>query len=167
VKLVEVLLRPLRVAPSGEGCDVIVVLGAALNPDGSLGPALAERVEAGAEAWRRGLAPRMIVTGALEATAMRERAIELGVRADAILLEHIALTTRQNALFSSALMRRHGMRRALIVTQPYHMRRSVSAFRRAGVEADALWFESRRNPPRQILREYVALVIYRLRGWLY
>ena len=148
-------------------CDVIVVLGAALSPDGGLGPALAERVEAGAAAFHRGLAPKMIVTGALEATAMRTRAVELGVPFEAILLEHTALTTRQNALFSSALMRAHGFRRALIVTQPYHMRRAVAAFRKVGVEAEPLRFPSARNSLRQVAREYVALAIYGLRGWLY
>jgi uncharacterized SAM-binding protein YcdF (DUF218 family) len=164
--LLRLALRPLR-APQAEGpFDVIVVLGAALTPDGRLGPALAERVEAGADAWRRGLASRLLVTGAFEAEAMRRRAVELGVPFEAILLEKTALTTRGNAVASAEILRAEGLRRALVVTQPYHQRRSIAAFRRAGIDAAPLVFESRRNPPRQIAREYVALAIYAVRGWL-
>jgi uncharacterized SAM-binding protein YcdF (DUF218 family) len=145
--------------------DVLVVLGAALAADGSLGPALAERVEAGVEAWKRGVAPRLLMTGALEASAMKQRAVELGVPEEAIWIEHTALTTRENALFSGEILRQKGVRRALIVTQPYHRARGAAAFRRLGIEAEALDFRSFRQPLKQQLRELAARLVYRLRGW--
>ena len=146
--------------------DVLIVLGAALAPDGRLGPALAERVEAGVSAWKSGLAPRLLMTGAYEASAMKQRAIELGVPAQAILIEHTALTTRENALFSGEILRQNGLRRALIVTQPYHRRRALAAFRRLGIEAEALRFSSKRDSLRQYGREVIARFAYRLRGWI-
>jgi uncharacterized SAM-binding protein YcdF (DUF218 family) len=146
--------------------DVLVVLGAALLPDGRLGPALAERVEAGVAAWKAGTAPWLLMTGAYEAPAMRRRALELGVPESAILVEQTALTTRDNARFCGELLRARGLGRALVVTQRYHRVRSVAAFRRAGVEAAALAFRSRRAPPRAWVRELVALVAYKLRGWI-
>jgi uncharacterized SAM-binding protein YcdF (DUF218 family) len=161
------IARPLDVGSASVRADVLVVLGAALSPDRTrLGPALEERVVEGAAAFRRGLATRMIVTGRLEASLMRGRAIELGVPDEAILLEHSAMTTRENAVRSAELMRRHQLQTALIVTQPYHRLRAVAAFRRAGVEAEALGFVSRRSTARATLREYPALVAYGLRGWL-
>jgi uncharacterized SAM-binding protein YcdF (DUF218 family) len=146
--------------------DALVVLGAALAADGSLGPALAERVEAGVAAWKAGRAPLLLMTGALEASAMRARAVELGVPRASILVEHTALTTRENALFSREVLRAHGLERVLIVTQPYHRRRGVAAFRRVGIEAEALDFPSVRQPLRAVLRELPALVVYKLRGWI-
>jgi uncharacterized SAM-binding protein YcdF (DUF218 family) len=146
--------------------DVIVVLGAALGPDGTLGPALAERVEMGVIAWKRGYAPWLLMTGEREASAMREVAISSGVPADQILVEHQARTTRENAIYSGALLRERGLRRALVVTQPYHRARAVAAFRRVGVEAEALEFWSRRQTPRQQARELVARAVYRVRGWI-
>lgn len=145
--------------------DVIIVLGAALGPDGDLGPALAERVLVGVEAWRQKLAPTMMMTGAREAELMKRRAIKLGVPADAILVEPTALTTRDNAVRCAAIMREHGMRRALVITQSYHRARAVAAFRRVGVEADAYEF---RGPTRWKwhVRELVARVVYRARGWI-
>ena len=145
---------------------MIVVLGAALSRDGGLGPALAERVEAGVAAWKAGRAPLLLMTGALEASAMRARAVELGVPGEAILIEHSALTTRENALFCAEILRRRGLERALLVTQRYHRPRSVAAFRRAGVEAEALGFDGRSATARMLARECVALAVYGARGWL-
>jgi uncharacterized SAM-binding protein YcdF (DUF218 family) len=163
--VIAVLRRALTAKARGIECDVIVVLGAALAPDGRLGPALEERVVAGAAAWHAGRAPLVIMTGAKEAGAMRARAVELGVPADVILLERTARTTRENATATTVIMRRRGLARALIVTQPYHSRRSVSAFRRAGVEAEPLGLPARdRWWP--VLREVVALASYAARGWL-
>ena len=146
--------------------QAIVVLGAALTPDGRPGPALAERIEAGAQAFREGRAPIVVMTGALEAAIMRERAVELGVPREAIRIEPTALTTRTNAVACAALLQPDGIRRVLFVTQPYHRRRAVGAFRKVGFEAAAYEFASRRNSPRQRLREIVARAHYRLRGWI-
>jgi uncharacterized SAM-binding protein YcdF (DUF218 family) len=157
---------PLQTRGSSEPAEVLVVLGAALARDGGLGPALAERVAAGVAAWHRRLAPRLLMTGAREATAMRNRAVELGVPPDAIWIEHASLTTRDNAVLCAAILRGHGVRRALIVTQPYHRRRAVAAFRHAGVDAAALQFAGERESVRVIAREYVALAAYAARGWL-
>jgi uncharacterized SAM-binding protein YcdF (DUF218 family) len=145
--------------------DVIVVLGAALTPEGELGAALAERVRFGVAAWHEGAAARLMMTGIYEAHKMKARAIELGVDGDAILVEPTARTTRENALRCAALMREHGLATALVVTQRYHRPRAVAAFRRAGIAATALRFSNRLHP-KQVAREVVALAFYRLRGWI-
>jgi uncharacterized SAM-binding protein YcdF (DUF218 family) len=145
--------------------DVIVVLGAALGPDGDLGPALAERVLAGVEAWRAGRAPLLLMTGKFEAEKMKRRAVKLGVPGEQVLVEPTSLTTRENALRCAEVMRAHGLGRALVVTQSYHRPRSVAAFRRAGVTAEALAFV---GPTRLKwhARELVARLVYRARGWI-
>ena len=81
-------------------------------------------------------------------------------------IHHTALSTRDNAVFCAEILRAHGLRRALVVTQPYHRRRAVAAFRKAGVDAEALSFDGVRESVRAISREYVALVAYAARGWL-
>jgi uncharacterized SAM-binding protein YcdF (DUF218 family) len=148
------------------GCDVVVVLGAALGPEGDLGPVLAERVLAGVEAWRAGRAPMMMMTGRYEAELMKRRAIKLGVPAERVLVETGALTTRQNATGCAAIMRAHGLSRALVVTQAFHRARAVAAFRRAGVAAEALSFVHAPTRWRLSARELAARVVYRARGWI-
>ncbi|HEX8954570.1 MAG TPA: YdcF family protein, partial [Polyangia bacterium] len=77
--------------------EVIIVLGAALGPEGDLGAVLAERVLVGVEAWRAGAAPWLLMTGKFEAELMKRRAVKLGVPAERVLVETAALTTRENA----------------------------------------------------------------------
>jgi uncharacterized SAM-binding protein YcdF (DUF218 family) len=144
--------------------DVIVVLGAALGPDGDLGPALAERVLAGVEAWRQARAPLLMMTGIHEAELMKRRAVKLGVPAERVLVEPTARTTRENALRCAALMRAHGLASALVVTQAYHRPRAVAAFRCAGVAAKAHRFVGRTRWQLRA-REIVARAVYRARGW--
>ena len=90
--LIRVLGRPLilRHTPRGNGADAIVILGCALRADGSLSGPLEERVRAGAEAYRSGLAPVVCATGGVplgasvdrpEAHAMRTRLVELELQA--------------------------------------------------------------------------------------
>src|SRR5258706_577286 len=97
---------------------------------------------------------------------MCARAVELGVPRTSILVEPSARSTRENALRCVAIMRRERLERALVVTQPFHLRRSVRAFRRAGAAADGL--AARGAPARasQLAREVVALAAYAVRGWI-
>jgi uncharacterized SAM-binding protein YcdF (DUF218 family) len=122
------------------GCDVIVVLGARILSDGRCGPAACRRVEAGARAFERGVAPVVIVTGGrrwdghMEALSMGRLLSRLGVPEGAIVLEPFALSTSENAYFSVRLGRLRGWRRILVVTCPWHMRRAVQDFRLCGAE---------------------------------
>jgi uncharacterized SAM-binding protein YcdF (DUF218 family) len=145
--------------------DCIVVLGAALGPEGDLGPALAERVLAGVEAWRAKRAPVLLMTGRFEAEKMRARAIKLGAPSDCVLVESEALTTRGNALGCAPILRARGLDRVLVVTQSYHRRRAVGAFRKVGLDADALEFAGS-GRLKWHLRELVARAVYRARGWI-
>jgi uncharacterized SAM-binding protein YcdF (DUF218 family) len=145
--------------------DVIVVLGAALGPEGELGAALAERVYHGVAAWRARQAPLVLMTGKYEAVKMKARAVKYGVSDDKVLLEPTALTTRENAVRCVEIMRAHGLHRALVVTQAFHRRRAVAAFRRCGADVTALQFVGLESP-RLRLREVIAWYAYRLRGWV-
>ena len=117
---------------------------------------LAERVLAGVDAWRAGAAPMLLMTGRYEAELMKRRAVKLGVPAERVLVETAALTTRENATGCAAIMRAHGMARALVVTQSFHRARAVAAFRRAGVEAEAWRFRTADAAGMRV-REVVAL----------
>ena len=110
--------------------DAIVVLGA------PVGPTLEERVRAGVALWQQGVAPRMILSGiAPEAPTMARMASQLGVPEAALWIEDRARSTQENALRSAELLRAAGLRSALVVTTPYHLRRAMALFRRAGIDA--------------------------------
>lgn len=114
--------RPLRVREPailiGAGgsavarARAIVVLGAPLDAQDRLTEIGRERARAGAELWRRGGAPLVLVSGAVtrgaarsEAAALADELVAGGVPRAAILLEERARTTAENARGCAALLR--------------------------------------------------------------
>lgn len=122
--------------------DVIVVLGASVWPGGRASPALARRVRHAADLFHAGVAARVLATGGhgrhlpTEAEVMARLLREAGVPAAALLLETQARTTFESALFCRRLLAAHGLERVLIVTDAWHLRRSLMVFRGLGVAAD-------------------------------
>jgi uncharacterized SAM-binding protein YcdF (DUF218 family) len=80
--------------------------------------------------------------------------------AEALLLESASQTTVENAHRVAEILAERGMRRVLVVTTPFHLRRSVRWFRRAGLVAegwfivDSVQFRDARRGLRWIAREY-------------
>lgn len=61
--------------------------------------------------------------------AMLRVALHAGIPEDQILVDEQSFSTRDNARNSALLMLRHGLRRATLVTSPYHTRRAAWVFR--------------------------------------
>jgi uncharacterized SAM-binding protein YcdF (DUF218 family) len=169
-RLVEWLGAPLVVRSELRGLDAIVGLGCVLRPDGALTAAGAERVQASVDLWRRGGAPIVCFSGGAtrggresEAAVMARAAQAAGVPAAQLRIEGVARNTEENARWTAALLRREGVARVWVVTQPFHLRRSVMWMRRAGLEAHGWWIDESlqvREPRRGlkwVAREYLSL----------
>jgi len=157
------VLRGATLAPR----DAIVVLGATLRPSGRLSHVLAERVAAAAALYHRGGAPRIVCTGGItgraeraEAAAMADALVAMHVPREAIIVEDAAHNTADNARRTAALLPPRA--RVWLVTQPFHARRAVYLFRRAGLDAaawhidDSIEYRDRRRAVRWLVREYAA-----------
>ncbi|WP_318209858.1 YdcF family protein [Streptomyces sp. SJL17-1] len=96
-----------------------------------------------ADLYHRGMFPLIVFTGATsrttaarmprgEAEHYRERALELGVPASAILVEPKARNTGENIRFSRALLEQHGVTvtSMLLVSKPYEERRAYATARK-------------------------------------
>ncbi|AGP34101.1 hypothetical protein SCE1572_06085 [Sorangium cellulosum So0157-2] len=124
--------------------DAIVVLGCRMLPSGRPAAPGARRAARAAQAYRDGVAPWVIASGGrrwgaqIEARVLSAELLRAGVPARAILQDLWSLTTHENAIFSAALLRRMGARRAAIVTCPWHMARALQNFREVGIDACAL-----------------------------
>lgn len=93
-----------------------------------------ERVRTAAALLKAGYGRFLILSGGPgrgsgSAAAMARWARGHGVGEDRLLLDDQATSTVGNAEGSAALMRGHGLRTALLVTSPYHMRRAIVIFR--------------------------------------
>lgn len=89
------------------------------------------------ELWKRGLAPLIVFAGSSEdpdslpsAELMKRDAVRLGVPADRVLTEPSSATTEENASRVTDLFQAHGIKRAILVTSPYHQRRAAMLFDR-------------------------------------
>jgi uncharacterized SAM-binding protein YcdF (DUF218 family) len=130
--------------------DAIVVLGAA-QYDGRPSPVLRARLDHGIALFKRGLAPRLILTGGrgigdttTEAAVGRRYAIKRGVPSSAILLEAAGRTTDESMDGVAAIMHEAGVRRAVLVSDPFHMLRLDILARRHGITA---WTSPTRTSP--------------------
>jgi uncharacterized SAM-binding protein YcdF (DUF218 family) len=129
-----------RVKQSVLPCEVIIVLGAAVWPNGQPSPALRLRVAHAVQALRADQGRRLLMTGGMgkhppaEAHLMRQLALDAGVTTSCILVEDRATSTLQSALRCSRILRQHGWSTALIVTDRYHLRRALLVFRSLGIQ---------------------------------
>jgi len=118
--------------------DVVVVLGAKVNANGSLSTALEDRVRTGVELYQEGLVARLIMSGGVgdsgvdEGVAMKRRAVQLGVPADAIVVDHLGLNTDATVAQTVPMFSQLGARRVLVVSQFWHLPRIKLAYLKSG-----------------------------------
>lgn len=126
---------------SARRAPVIVVLGCGVTPEGQPSDSLRGRTMKAVRLYRRGMAKKILFTGGRgtwgspESIVASSLAKRLGVPAHDVLLEQNSHSTRENALYAKIIMDGYGWKRAIIVSDPYHLLRATLYFRAVGVEA--------------------------------
>ena len=119
--------------------DAIVVLGAGLKADGTPSNMLKDRLNGAIEIYKKGVAPKIIVSGDCsgeyydEVSAMRKYCIDNGVPDGDIIRDDKGFSTYETM---DNVVRRMGYKKIMVVTQKYHIYRSVYIARRMGANAD-------------------------------
>jgi uncharacterized SAM-binding protein YcdF (DUF218 family) len=121
--------------------DAIVVLGAA-QYNGRPSPVLRARLDHALGLYRDKLAPLVLVTGGIgrgdttsEAVVGRRYLVAHGIPEDAVVVQGEDRTTMGSMDAVTAWLRTRGLRRALLVSDPFHMFRLRLEARRTGLEA--------------------------------
>lgn len=121
--------------------DAIVVLGAA-QYNGRPSPVLRARLDHALSLYREQQAPRVVVTGGVgrgdttsEAQVGRRYLMAHGVPEDAVVAESEGRTTMASMNAVTGWLRRRGLRRVLLVSDPFHMFRLRLEARRTALEA--------------------------------
>ncbi|HZR25948.1 MAG TPA: YdcF family protein [Vicinamibacterales bacterium] len=115
------------------------------------------------------------------AAAMRDGLVSLGVPVSRILLEPRSQTTHEEAIAVLPLLEQLHSPRVILVTSDYHMRRSLGAFRAAGIDAvPAIARDPEASLPMRrwltpsadslrytghVVHEIGGLLVYVARGW--
>ena len=156
--------------------DVIIVLGC--NPYATRGGpslCLSSRGRHAADLYHRGLAQHIIASGGYTENGPTEASVMLGVLVSdgvpesAVVLEERAHNTIQNIGYSQEIMLRYNWVTAILVTEPYHIKRATLVAQDAGLRVypspavdSPLW----RNPEERnfrVLRDTLSLVLYQLK----
>lgn len=118
--------------------DCALVLGANVLGSGQLSHMLYDRVYTGASLYQDAAVGKLIMSGDHgrseydEVNAMKSTAVELGVPADDIFMDHAGFSTYESAYRAKAVF---GAQRVIFVTQKYHLYRTIFVARMLGIEA--------------------------------
>jgi uncharacterized SAM-binding protein YcdF (DUF218 family) len=120
--------------------DAIIVLGTPADSDGNPTPEMLARVTEGVHEYERGVAPRLILSGAaarnqfVEARVMAAIAHAQGIPESALFEEPHAMDTIQNACYSERIMKVHGWHSAEVVSSASHLPRAGIIFNEMPLE---------------------------------
>jgi len=119
--------------------DVAVVLGNAVHRDGSPSARLAARLDSTYQCYSKGQCRLIFVSGGIdaagtnEAASMRAWLVGKGVPSDRIIVDAAGNDTWATARHASDFMRYQRLASAIVVTQYFHLPRTMLALERFGI----------------------------------
>jgi len=119
--------------------DVILVLGSAVWPNEQPSPSLRARTEKAIELYEEGYATHLLLSGGLgrwppeEAEVMCRLAEAAGVPQEAMILDQEAHSTWESITRAREIMDQEGWETAIVVSDPFHITRSLLMARDAGI----------------------------------
>lgn len=151
---------PLATAPEA---PVALVFGAGLARGAVPSPVLAQRLDAAIALWRQGKVRAVLVSGDQtqpfhhETRAMRRYLLERGVPETAVQGDEAGLSTYDSCLRAYTVF---GAKRALLVTQRFHLSRALFIANSVGIDAWGVAAdEGRPTPWRYTVRETLSRVL--------
>ena len=123
-----------------QSCDCAIVLGAAVSGS-SPSPVFEERIKHGIALYDHGTVRRLIFTGGLgshenssESRVAMNYANRAGVPVTDVLIEEVSGTTRENLVEAKKLMDSNNLTSAIIVSDPFHLKRAHVMANDLGIE---------------------------------
>ncbi len=140
--------------PSSKNYDYIIVLGSSVY-NGKPRAILEERLNTAIKLYNKKVATKILMTGDHqnddynEVDAMKDYAIENGVDEDDIILDHLGISTYDSIYRARNIFQ---IKKAIIVSQQYHLYRAVYIARGLGIDACGV-YAPMKNDGLQIERE--------------
>ena len=121
--------------------DCAIVLGAA-TAGSEPSPVFEERIKHGITLYRDSVVKKVIFTGGFgegasfsEGAVGAKYALAEGVPAEDVLFEEVSQTTRENLLGAKKLMDEKGLKAAVIVSDPLHLKRAQAMAKGCGINS--------------------------------
>ena len=118
--------------------DCILILGCGVDGE-QPSLMLTDRLELGIELYKKGYAPKIIMSGDHgrkeydEVNVMKNYAIECGVPSEDIFMDHAGFSTYESMYRAKEIF---NVKKMLIVTQKYHLYRAIYDARALGIDAN-------------------------------
>lgn len=134
--------------------DCILVLGAGIWGD-KPSPMLEDRLLQGIELYKKGVAPKIIMSGDHgreeydEVNVMKQFAIDKGVPSEDIFMDHAGFSTYESMYRAKEIFE---CKKIVVVTQKYHLYRSLYIGKKLGIECYGVGADPRKYVG-QIVRE--------------
>lgn len=121
--------------------DVAIVLGAGAR-NGVVSPVFRERINQAVKLWKSNKVKYIILTGGYgknqtisDSKTAKNYALSQGVNKVYILIEEKSKITFLNLLYAKKIMRKHQLKTALLVSDPYHMKRAMHMCQALGINS--------------------------------
>jgi len=147
--------------------EVAIVPGALVKPDGKMSAMLGDRVEQASRLWHAGKVKKILVSGDHgswkydEPDTMRKALVRDGVAPRDIFEDHAGFDTWATMVRARSIF---GVRKAVVVTQGFHMPRALYLADAAGIDATGLtadlhqWgYQGRKSEVREVLSRVKAI----------
>jgi SanA protein len=147
--------------------EVAIVLGAAVEADGKMSTMLSDRVEQAAALWQAGKVKKILVSGDHqswsydEPDTMRKALVRDGVPPRDVFEDHAGFDTWATMVRARNVF---GVRKAVVVTQGFHMPRALFLAEEAGIDATGLTsdlhpygFQGAKSDVREVLSRVKAI----------
>lgn len=121
-----------------EGVDCILVLGCGVHDDGSPSDMLHDRLRRSVELYEAGAAPKLLMSGDHgrdgydEVDTMKSFAVDAGIPSENVFMDHAGFSTYESMVRAKEIFQ---AKKIIIVTQEYHLYRSIYIAQRLGMEA--------------------------------
>lgn len=141
--------------------DCIIVLGCQVKADGTPSHMLADRLNRSIELYNLGAAPKLIMSGDHgqkeydEVNTMKQYAVDAGVPSSDVFMDHAGFSTYETMYRAKEIF---GVKKAVIVTQEYHLYRALYIAKKLGIEAYGVPADYRRysGQTKRDIREVLA-----------
>lgn len=178
--IVNWLYYPFKVEPKLKKCDAIVLLSSAKYTESIFGRNSYQRMVHASKLYEKKFAPKIIICGGGTpslARAMKGFMVDvLKCPEESILLEEKSTDTNENLKFAKEIMRNEAIDSILLVTSHSHMFRSMAICKKLNINAfpapvplyepGVRTIIQRSKFCLDIFREYIAVVYFKLRGWI-
>jgi vancomycin permeability regulator SanA len=130
--------RVFRSPPESFSAPVAIVFGAGVYRDGTPLPVLEDRVTTAVDLYKAGKVQKLLLTGDNrfpehnEPKSMRNLALQLGVPEDDLVLDYAGRRTYDSCYRARFVF---GVKKAILVTQEYHLPRAVYTCSQLGIDS--------------------------------